>query len=95
LSSRKSLAIAFTVLLAGNCHCKQRGFRDYLSSVESGNYLKEGYIDPDNQAKKTFLITKTGNCLNEADKAKKPKKKRRTKSDYSARECVKEPLCSI
>lgn len=53
------------------------------------------YIDPDNQAKKTFLITKTGNCLNEADKAKKPKKKRRTKSDYSARECVKEPLCSI
>jgi len=35
LSSRKSLAIAFTVLLAGNCHCKQGGFRDYLSSVES------------------------------------------------------------
>jgi hypothetical protein len=31
----KSLAIAFTVLLAGNCHCNQRGFRDYLSSVES------------------------------------------------------------
>lgn len=33
------------------------------------------YIDPDNQAKKTFLITKTGNCLNEADKAQQPKKK--------------------
>jgi len=31
----KSLAIAFTLLLAGNCHCNQRGFRDYLSSVES------------------------------------------------------------
>ncbi|MCI35515.1 hypothetical protein A2U01_0056736, partial [Trifolium medium] len=35
LTSRKSLAIAFTVLLAGNSRCKQRGFRDYLSSVES------------------------------------------------------------
>ncbi|KAF1891577.1 hypothetical protein Lal_00015177 [Lupinus albus] len=30
----KSLAIAFTVLLAGNCHCKQRGFRDYLGSLK-------------------------------------------------------------